>query len=468
MLHVTKPDTKKRRKRCLLINPPVEEPYHTQAGGARPDPATPATRDYSGRGYAYPLPIGLLRIAGQLLREGHEIYFLDCFSTMPPNHPSSRGRATPSEQPEVKLSRSYRARTFHLGLRYEEIDGLLRGITVDEVLVGCTFTYHNEPAHKVIDIVKGHMPTTPVRFGGIYPTLAPDAARTSRADEVFVGAYPGIEDPSLNYDFLGWPPEFILIKGTSGCPHKCAYCAVHKLEGNRFTHRDGNDVFDEISRAHQRYGLTTVGMWDSNILMQYDRYLGVILRRIIDSGLELRLRAPEGLDYRLMTPQVASDMKEAGFTRVSLALENVDEEFASDRLNRHNSMARLKDAILHLKAAGFEGHNIRLFVIIGLPDQTIENVAENIVFVWSLGCNVTLFPFTPIPGTPLYQEDLPQLRHLPLRALHPSLFPCVRDDHLKDLLIELGTLGDLNRAGKPQAEHFRQVIASEELLSLLS
>ncbi len=243
---------------------------------------------------------------------------------------------------------------------------------------------------------------------------------------------------------------------------------MHKLEGNRFTHRDGDEVFDEISRAHRRYGLTMVGMWDSNILMQYDHYLGVILKRIIDSALTLRMWAPEGFDYRLMTPRIAADLKAAGFQKISLALENVDEEFAGEKLNRHNSIARLTEAVSHLKAAGFEGHNIRLFVIVALPDQTIENVARNIAFVWSLGCNVTLFPFTPIPGTPLYQEHLPQLGHLPFRALHPSLLACVEDDHLKDLLIELAALGRFNEAGKPQAEHVRQVITSQDLLSLLS
>lgn len=470
MLHVTKPDGRKPRRRVLIVNPPIEEPYRARlahAGDANGDaPATEAV--YHGRQYTYPLPIGLLRIAGQLRREGDEVYFLDCFSSLPQAYPSSRDRQTPADGPGFRLTDNWHVRYHHLGLRYEEADKLLRHVSADEVLVGCTFTYHNEPAHRMIEIVKRRLPRVPLRFGGIYPTLAPDVARRSQADEVSAGPYPGIEDESLSYDFLGASPGFILIKGTSGCPNRCAYCAVHMLEGRRFRHRDPEEVFDEIRRAHQRYGLTQVGMWDSNILMQYDQYFGVVLRRIIDSNLELHLAAPEGFDYRLLTPQVARDMKAAGFKTVALALENVDTAYTREQLNRSNSIRKLKQAVAALNDAGFDGPCIRLFVIVGLPGQTIENVLDNIRFVWSLGCNVTLFPFTPIPGTQLYAEHLQDLHDLPLRALHPSLYSCVGDARTKDLLIDLTALGPLNRARQSQREHFREVLTSPDLLTALS
>ena len=471
MLHVTKPDKRRRGKRYFLINPPIEEPYRARLDdAARQDGDGPgsARPHYTGRSYTYPLPIGLLRIANQLLREGNEIYFLDCFSALPLPYPSSRSRRTRSEEPDFMLTDSHNVRYFHLGLTYEEIRKILRNVNADEVFVGCTFTYHNEPAHKVIELCKEQMPNVNLTFGGIYPTLAPEVAAASLADEIFVGGYPGIEELSLNYDFLGAPPAFILVKGTSGCPHRCAYCAVHKLEGNRFTHRDPEDVFGEILRAHDRYRLVEVGMWDSNILMQYDNYLGPILRRVIDTGLKLRMAAPEGFDYRLMTPSIAADLKQAGFHTISLALENADSSYAREHLNRSNSIDRLKEAISYLKGAGFEGHQVRLFLIVGLPGQSIESVARDIRFVWSLGCNVTLFPFTPIPGTPLYESSLEQLHGLPLKALHPSLYSCAADGRVKKMLVELGALGGLNRRSKTQADHFREALHSEELIAMLS
>ena len=81
---------------------------------------------------------------------------------------------------------------------------------------------------------------------------------------------------------------------------------------------------------------------------------------------------------------------------------------------------------------------------------------------------MTLFPFTPIPGTPLHESFADRLGGLPLRALHPSLYSCAEDDRVREMLIELAPLGALNRQGKPQADHFREVIDSEELVGMLS
>ena len=468
MLHVTRPVGRERSGRVLLINPPIEEPYWhgvTPAGAANGVRATEgAIVKWS---FTYPLPLGLLRIAGQLLREGKEVYFLDCFSSLPKQYPSSRERLSPCAVPTSQATDNWELRYHHLGLRFEEVDKLLQHVVVDEVLVGCTFTFHSDAAHRVIEIVRKRMPKVKIRFGGIYPTLAPDVARTSQADEIFVGPYPGIEDETLNYAFLGHPPSFILIKGTSGCPQRCAYCAVHKLEGNRFHHRDPEEVFAEIRSKYEQYGLRRIGMWDSNILMQYDKYLGVLLRRITDSELPLELTAPEGFDYRLLTPEIARDLKAAGLQVASLALESSDTEYARTRLNRNNDLDRLETAVSYLFEAGFEGRCVRLFTMIGLPGQTVEHVIQNIRYGWSLGCNVLLFPFTPIPGTQLYTENLATLHDLPLRSLHPALFPCVDDNASKELLIELMALGKLDAVHRSQAESFREVISSPELLAAL-
>lgn len=464
MLQVVKPDRKKPHKRYLLINPPIEEPYRARIS-SNGDKKTPK---YVGRYYTFPLPIGLLRIAGQLLADGNEIYFLNCFSSLPAAYPCSCWRTTPSDEPEFMLTRKHSVQYTHLGMRYGEIRRILDDVTADEVFVGCTFTYHNEPAHKVIELCRETLGNAKITFGGIYPTLAPGIARTSMADEVFTGAYPGAEKERLNYDFLGVPPGFILIKGTSGCPNKCAYCAVHRLEGNRFTHREPDDVFDEIVAVHKRFGLTHIGMWDSNVLMHYSDYFGAILKRIRDAELPVQMSAPEGFDYRLLTTDVAKNLKAANFKQISLALENNDTSYTRNILNRTNNLDRLMQAIRDLKRAGFADHQIQLFVIVGLPGQTIESVIDNIRYVWDHGCNVTLFPFTPIPGTPLYEQSLPQVRDLPLKALHPSLFSCVDDDHIQDMLIELSSLASLSRSNRTQRDNFREVINNPQLLEMLS
>ncbi len=460
MLHITKPDvSSKDGKRILFINPPIEEPYTF-------DPKT--TDAYFGRDYPYPLPIGLMQVANHLLLEGNEIYFLDCFSTRPKQYPSSTKRMTDSEEPILEQTDSLHVRYFHKGLRFEEIRRLLKTLLVDKIFVGCTFTYHNEPAHRVIEICKELFPAVPVTFGGIYPTLAPEMAATSQADHIFTGAYPNLTDRSLNYDLLGWAPSFILIKGTSGCPFECAYCAVHKLEGRTFCFRPPEDVFEEIRSKHEKYGITRVAFWDSNILMRYDEYFGRVLHLIREAKLPLTCSAPEGFDYRLMTPEIARDLKAAGFSTIELALENSDDTVAIEQLNRATNMVRLKEAIQDLVAAGFVPHQIHLFIIVGLPDQTLENILLNIRYAWALGCNATLFPFTPIPGTKMYEDLRSRLDGIPYKQLHPTLDSCVDDPALREAIGELKGLDQLSRNGRFQGDHFKEVIHSPALRAALS
>lgn len=458
MLRLVRPKGKRRGKRLLFVNPPIEEP-----GWRRRDEDLVRRRVYT-----FPQPIGLLRVAGQLLREGNEILFLDCFSSLPRAYPSSKERSTPSAKPEVRRTGSMTVGWTHLGLTYDHLRSMLRNVTADEVYVGCTFTYHHETAHETIAICREELPNAHIRFGGIYPTLAPDHAAQSQADEVFRGKYPGIEDEALNYDFLGRPPGFILVKGTSGCPHNCAYCAVHILEGRQFTHRDPEDVFREIEAAHRRYGIRHVAIWDSNVLTRYPDYLGVVLDRLIASGVPFTMAAPEGLDYRLMTDKIARQLKRAGLKSVSLALENVDDELTKKQLNRANSIPRLTQSIAALKSAGFDNAQIRLFVMIGLPGQSLDNVIRSIHYVWNLGCNVVLFPFTPIPGTRIFAEHLPELRDRPLSALHPSLFPCVKDDRDTDIYYELMPLNGMAAAGVVQSERFAEYVEDPAVVEMLA
>ena len=56
-------------------------------------------------------------------------------------------------------------------------------------------------------------------------------------------------------------------------------------------------------------------------------------------------------------------------------------------------------AVENLKAAGFTAKDIGVYLLMGLPDQPLEEVAESIHFVHERGVQVKIAEFTPIPGT---------------------------------------------------------------------
>lgn len=72
------------------------------------------------------------------------------------------------------------------------------------------------------------------------------------------------------------------------------------------------------------------------------------------------------------------------------------------------------------------------------------------------------------PTTPLYEQNLSDLRGRRLKDLHPSLYACVKDPDLKDSFIELARLNEHNQRRLPQREQFAEVVRDEELVRMLA
>lgn len=467
----------KNKKNILFINPPIEEPvlYSTSNYLLKKirklnfflmrNEMEIYDINCINKNYPYSLPLGLLRVANQKLIEGNNIYFIDCFASLPKTFPNSYVRASNSKiKKSFSFTKKWEIKYIHLGLKYNEFKSIIKKIrNIDEIYVGCTFTYHNESAHKIISICRKIFPDKKIVFGGIYPTLAPIEAKKSKADEIYIGKYP-ISNDSLNYNILGYVPYYSLIKGTSGCPHNCSYCAVHKLEGNKFCFRNPNEVFDEIYMLYNNHNISEIAIWDSNLLVNYPNYLKILLNSIKLNINNPIITAPEGLDYRLINIGLAKDLKDSGFKTIYLALENFDVNFSKNKLNRVNNLIKFKNAVNNLKKVGFKGKNIGIFIIVGLPNQSIKNIVENIKFVWSLDCNVVIFPFTPIPGTKMYEENYNFLKNKKFKDLHPILFSFVNNEKNLNFFINIALLNYLNRLNLSQKDHFKILFKDLEKL----
>ncbi len=81
---------------------------------------------------------------------------------------------------------------------------------------------------------------------------------------------------------------------------------------------------------------------------------------------------------------------------------------------------------------------------------------------------MVLSPFTPIPGPRIFAEHLPELRDRPLSALHPSLFPCVKDDRDTDIYYELMPLNGMAAAGVVQSERFAEYVEDPAVVEMLA
>jgi len=126
-------------------------------------------------------------------------------------------------------------------------------------------------------------------------------------------------------------------------------------------------------------------------------------------------------------------MYRAGFKTIRLGLETADTELSRD-LGGKYSTGEFERAVAHLKKAGFTATQIGAYILMGLPGQTYDQVAETITYVGGLGAVPYLSEYSPIPHTQMWKEAVAvsrfELREDPLFH-NNTLFPCWNGESLE-------------------------------------
>lgn len=411
-------------------------------------------------------PLGLLSLAAILRENGVDINYVDCLDRF---HP----RAT---QP-VKVLWDGRGPFRKTSIPFpEEVGPLPDGVAQpfsrygidpewfvqdlkqlprpDLIFVTSLMTYWATGVRETIEIIKTVFPSVPVILGGIYAGLCPEhAIANSLADRVVTG--PGEAClKSLVKEFTGYELGFIPdsddldtfpfpaldlqshlayapIMTSRGCPFACEYCASSFLEPT-LRRRSPTHVFKEIVHW-QSHGIKNFAFYDDALLVNGKSHAFPLFEKIIDSKMDLNFHTPNAIHIREITREASVLMFRAGFKSIRLGLETTN--FSTGR--NHDIKVGENEfftAVEHLKSAGFDTGQLGAYLLCGLPNQDMEEVALSMEIVKTTGILPVLAYYTPIPHTPMWEDAVKNARFDITR--HPvftnnTLFPCVRSD--KDL-----------------------------------
>ena len=132
----------------------------------------------------------------------------------------------------------------------------------------------------------------------------------------------------------------------------------------------------------------------------------------------MRFHTPNGLHIRYIDKPLAQKLYQANFKTIRLGFESLDDP--------KTSKDQLPLVIAHLKEAGFTTENIGVYVLMGLPNQNLNEVNRAIEFVHQCGAQVRIAQYSPVPGSPDFIKLLlkyPQLLTEPL-VHNKSVFYC--------------------------------------------
>lgn len=377
-------------------------------------------------------PVGLLTI-GSILREaGYHISLIDCldryhpallelngkFKSKSKKYGTGKFYREPVDKPPAlkNIPRQYSRYGLPLSIFNKEIKKLT---SIDAILISSGMTYWYQGPFKAIGVLRRLLPEVPIILGGIYATLCHDhAVKFSEADYVVKG--PGERKAlQLVNQILGIPTELssfpktidelpypaydlyqhlasLPILTSRGCPYRCSFCASHLLT-EKFVQRDPLKVVDEIEFYAEKYQVKNFAFWDDALLVNQKKHLSIILKEIVKRNIKVYFHTPNGLQPKELDERLAYLMQRCQFKTIRLSYE-------SSSPPRQQMMGKVTDddlikAIENLERAGYPRNQIDVYVMMGLPNQSVDEIIKTMLFVTQLGAKIRLASYSPIPGT---------------------------------------------------------------------
>jgi oxygen-independent coproporphyrinogen-3 oxidase len=210
------------------------------------------------------------------------------------------------------------------------------------------------------------------------------------------------------------------------CRERCTFCGCNVI----VTQKPGvasayiDDLEREVEIVAKRLG-------DRRQLVQYHwgggtpTYLSLDeMKRVWDAIAKRFTLAPGAevaieVDPRVTTRRQAELLKQLGFNRISMGVQDFDED-VQDAVNRYQSFPITRDLHLYMRDLGFESINFDF--IYGLPHQTPETFRKTIALALELRPErVAVYSYAFVPWIKAHQKAI-RLEDLPSRDVKLQLF----------------------------------------------
>jgi radical SAM superfamily enzyme YgiQ (UPF0313 family) len=196
-----------------------------------------------------------------------------------------------------------------------------------------------------------------------------------------------------------------------GCPLGCRFCS------NRLTHGADFRVIpiDRLRRTISALAVDpgadiSINFEDDNLLLDIPRLFAAMVefrKRFPDAG----FAAENGMDYRLLTPELAVRLVDAGFRQFNLSLGSMDAAIARQE-GRPVDMRRYEEILAVLAQRKIPSIT---YFICGLPGDTRESIASQLAYLARSRtlCGISLF--YPVPGIGGFED----------RSCFDAVSPCL-------------------------------------------
>ena len=194
----------------------------------------------------------------------------------------------------------------------------IRDYDPETIYITTMFTFWYKITLETILFYKSKYPKAKIFVGGVLASLMPEFIKKMTGINPHVGLLGEAERLAPNYDLVG--SDYSVAFTSRGCPRKCRFCIVPKIEGKLYDIPDWDKGID-ISKQAIRF-------YDNNFfakgidLIKRD---GDIIRSFHAQGVKT-IDFNQGLDARLFTEEVAAALQGIVFAPMRFAFDHMGED----------------------------------------------------------------------------------------------------------------------------------------------
>jgi anaerobic magnesium-protoporphyrin IX monomethyl ester cyclase len=343
-----------------------------------------------------------------------------------------------------------------IGLPFEAIEALINDYKPDIVGVNNLFTKQRSCAHEIYKIAKRINKRTITIAGGAHPSVMPELVLADgNVDYVVLGeaerslldlidciegngdlsALDGIGYKERNtvkvipkkkfitdLDALPFPAWHLLnmekyfglkashgerrkkrfapVITSRGCPAQCTFCSAYAVWGRAFRARSPENVLRELTHLKTQYGIEEIMFEDDNLTLNPSR-AGAIFDGMIKAKLGLAWDTPNGVAAWTLSESLIDKMKSSGCHSVNFAIESGNQYVLDTIIKKPLDLKKVAPLVGYARKAGL---HTGIFLVVGMPYETEEQIRESFRFSAQLGVFTPHISIaTPYPGSELFR-----------------------------------------------------------------
>ena len=195
------------------------------------------------------------------------------------------------------------------------------------------------------------------------------------------------------------------ILASRGCPYRCTFCSSPLMWTTRWTARRPAAVVEEMKAYIRRYSVTNFDFYDLTAIVKRG-WIVEFCQLLIAEGLDITWQLPTGTRSEAIDEEVARLLHTSGCRIITYAPESGSiAELA--RIKKKINPERMLESMRGARRAGL---GIKVNFVLGFPGMSWRDVGHTFGFLARLARigvdDVNVFPFSPYPGSEMFEELL--------------------------------------------------------------